>query len=149
MTRQSVTRTASLAAVVAALAAAPAGAQQDLRSPDARDAAKPGQIVLHRSGYVVFSNDLRSPDARDAAVRAETSEVAPVVRTDLRSPDARDAANHVSTASVRAIPVSSVDGSDFQWGDAGIGAGIVAGLTLVLGLTAVAVRHRHHSLPTA
>ena len=145
MLRQTITRTTSLAVIAAALAAGPAVAQQDLRSPDTRDAAEPTRIVLHRSGYVVGS-DLRS---RDAAVRAETAAAASVVRTDLRSPDARDAANHISTASVRGVQVGTdTDRSDFAWGDAGIGAGIVLGLALLFGLMGVTVRHRHHSLPT-
>lgn len=48
----------TVGAIVVALAA-PAGAvaQQDLRSPDARDAARSGEI----------RQDLRSPDTRDAA----------------------------------------------------------------------------------
>jgi hypothetical protein len=49
----------SSALVIAALAApaASAAARQDLRSPDARDAARAATVV----------QDLRSPDARDAA----------------------------------------------------------------------------------
>jgi hypothetical protein len=53
------TRTAALALALAAFAAPTALAQQDLRSPDARDAAR----------AAMSTQDLRSPDARDAAVR--------------------------------------------------------------------------------
>jgi hypothetical protein len=63
---------------------------QDLRSPDARDAALGGAPAAR--------SDLRSPDARDAAVVAAT----PPVRIDLRSPDARDAA----LAAVSGTPTS-------------------------------------------
>ena len=54
---------------------------QDLRSPDARDAAL-------TAAPPAASTDLRSPDARDAALAAAP----PAASTDLRSPDARDAA---------------------------------------------------------
>ena len=58
----------------------------DLRSPDARDAA----VAAEQPGRVTYT-DLRSPDARDAAVAAE-QRAEPVTYSDLRSPDARDAA---------------------------------------------------------
>jgi hypothetical protein len=54
-------------------------AYQDLRSPDAKDAATPDVTQV--------AQDLRSPDAKDAA----TPDV-PQIAQDLRSPDARDAA---------------------------------------------------------
>ena len=54
---------------------------QDLRSPDARDAAL-------APAPAPAGTDLRSPDARDAALAG----AAAPTRTDLRSPDARDAA---------------------------------------------------------
>jgi hypothetical protein len=52
-------RVISSALVIAAIAApaAPAAARQDLRSPDARDAARAATVV----------QDLRPPDVRDAA----------------------------------------------------------------------------------
>jgi hypothetical protein len=61
--------------------AAAAVQSQDLRSPDARDAALAATPPPART-------DLRSPDARDAALAATP----PPARTDLRSPDTRDAA---------------------------------------------------------
>jgi hypothetical protein len=57
---------------------------QDLRSPDARDAA------LQAAETPQVAQDLRSPDARDAAL--QSAETTPQVAQDLRSPDARDAA---------------------------------------------------------
>ena len=54
---------------------------QDLRSPDARDAAP-------APAPAPASTDLRSPDARDATLGG----TAAPARTDLRSPDTRDAA---------------------------------------------------------
>ena len=76
------------AALVAACAApATAGAQsQDLRSPDARDAAAAAAQEQHYQ-------DLRSPDTRDAARASETRQY-----LDLRSPDARDAGRTRSSA---------------------------------------------------
>jgi len=87
-TRQPVPRRIILGALAtAALAlvfAAPATAQRDLRSPDARDAA--GQATASLQAEVPARADLRSPDARDAGRPA--GEPMPI---DLRSPDARDA----------------------------------------------------------
>jgi hypothetical protein len=59
---------------------------QDLRSPDARDAATPDTPQV--------AQDLRSPDAKDAAT-ADTPQVA----QDLRSPDAKNAAGNYVEAS--------------------------------------------------
>ena len=67
------TRIATLALAIGALAAPTAIAQQDLRSPDAIDAAQQTR------------QNLRSPNAIDAAGTAEAQQ-------DKRSPDARDAA---------------------------------------------------------
>jgi hypothetical protein len=39
-------------------------------------------------------------------------------------------------------PPSSVESSDFQWGDAGIGAGVLLGAMALLGTCLVAFRHR-------
>jgi hypothetical protein len=79
MSRKTLKTIATLAAVVATAVVVPAAsANTDLRSPDARDAA--------RAVVVSTGQDLRLPDARDAS--------RPVVVTtgqDLRSPDARDA----------------------------------------------------------
>ena len=111
---------------------APVVQSQDLRSPDARDAA----AAPASTGAV---QDLRSPDARDAAgAPASTGSV-----QDLRSPDARDAA--VATGSlagttapdtaVSAVePVVTDDG--FEWGSAAIGAAAV--LAIVLAVAAAA-----------
>jgi hypothetical protein len=43
--------------------------------------------------------DLRSPDARDAAAVAEQQAQTPATSRDLRSPDARDAARGITTGS--------------------------------------------------
>jgi hypothetical protein len=141
-------------AAVLALSAAPASAitYEDLRSPDAKDAARAAAVVQP-------SQDLRSPDARDAAreaagdtgFRTSYQPTPPTGGQDLRSPDARDAADHVGlygvdepeqvTQDLRSpdardaardlppvqIPVPTVEvrnspSGGFDWGDAGIGA---------------------------
>jgi len=86
MTASSRLRRSLLAAALCCATSVPAAqANTDLRSPDARDAARPART------------DLRSPDARDAA-----RPIAGPARTDMRSPDARDAASPVSTYAVSA-----------------------------------------------
>jgi hypothetical protein len=109
------TKWAAPALVVGALAAPTAGAQslQDMRSPDARDAAT----------RVQSSPDLRSPDRRDAAQGRGTASAPQVVVMKVSRPE-----------------VSGSGG--FDWADAGIGAGAVFGLVLLgVGATLV-VAHR-------
>ena len=117
------------AALVAACAVpATAAAQgQDLRSPDARDAAAAAEEQAYR--------DLRSPDTRDAARATLTRQY-----LDLRSPDARDAGRTPVEGPTPVVEIREVPGSGFDWGDAGIGAAgmlalfsIAAGLALMVG----------------
>jgi hypothetical protein len=123
------TQLITTAALVAACAVpATAGAQgQDLRSPDARDAAAAAQAQSYQ--------DLRSPDARDAGRTPDS-----VVSQDLRSPDARDAGRPPVEVPTPIVEIREVPGSGFDWGDAGIGAAgllalfsIAAGLALMVG----------------
>ena len=73
MLRTRIITTVGAVALALAIPAA-AGAQQDLRSPDARDAARP---------IVQNGQDLRSPDARDAArLVAPTEAPVPAVPLD-------------------------------------------------------------------
>jgi hypothetical protein len=128
-------RTFTAALAVLTIAVPAAQAQQDLRSPDARDAGR---------AVVTPQQDLRSPDARDAG----RTVVAP--QQDLRSPDARDA------ASDRAVPVTprttlpsypvgpppepyspvATDGGGAEWGTIALAGGATllaaGGLALVL-----------------
>lgn len=109
------TKWAAPALVVGALTAPTAGAQsvQDMRSPDARDAAT----------RVQSSPDLRSPDVRDAAQGGGTASAPQIVVMKVSRPQ-----------------VSGSGG--FDWADAGIGAGAVFGLLLLgVGATLV-VAHR-------
>jgi hypothetical protein len=105
---------AALATVVLAVApAAPAGAIQDLRSPDARDAAgaaaspQPPDLrspdARDAAGVAArpHTQDLRSPDARDA------SRPAPPPTQDLRSPDVRDATRPSPGLSPAASPADT------------------------------------------
>jgi hypothetical protein len=109
------TKWAAPALAVGALAAPTAAAQpvQDMRSPDARDAAT----------RVQSTPDLRSPDVRDAAQGRGTASAPQIVVMKVSRPQ--------------------VSGSrGFDWADAGIGAGAVFGLVLLgVGATLV-VAHR-------
>jgi hypothetical protein len=112
----------ALTATLLAAAAPAAQAGQDLRSPDARDAAGHPQVPYYSS----YGSD---------ATRAQ----------DLRSPDARDAArgNLTSPPSVRVVRVVETAPTGFSWADAGIGAATSFGLVLLVAGGFIGVsRHR-------
>ena len=90
------------------------------------------------------AQDLRSPDARDAA--GTYAEPVTQVAQDLRSPDARDAGLPESPTPDTVVEIREVPGNGFDWGDAGIGAaGILALLSIAGGLTLmVTTRRRRH-----
>jgi hypothetical protein len=86
-----------------------------------------------------LGQDLRTPDGRDASQ--------PTVRLagqDLRSPDTRYGGLPAAPAQHPAAPARVIDVSSegFDWGDAAIGAGGVAGLVLVLAGAGAAVTRR-------
>jgi hypothetical protein len=89
--------TAALLAVCGGTASA--SQYQDLRSPDARDAAREAGAVVGPS------QDLRSPDARDAARELPRVVVSPPL-----------------------VEVREAPSGGFDWGDAGIGAAGTLGL---------------------
>ncbi len=92
----------ALSACVLTVAAPTAVAQttnQDLRSPDARDAALAAE---RQAQSAAAARDLRSPDARDAALASQQAAQPSAGYRDLRSPDARDAARGITTGSVSA-----------------------------------------------
>jgi hypothetical protein len=116
----------------AALEAAKTEVAQDLRSPDARDAAL-------EAAKTEVAQDLRSPDARDAAAQAAETQVA----QDLRSPDARDAGRISPPVQTPVVEIREVPENGFDWGDAGIGAaGILAMLSIAAGFTLLLVSRR-------
>jgi hypothetical protein len=127
------THTVALGLVVAALAPATALASNDLRSPDARDAAAASTA---QSRYLW------------GALQPSTAAAAPV---DLRTPDSRDAAAGRSAAGspsvlVVRMPPHQSAGGGIDWGDAVIGAGgAVAVLALTAGGTLALQRRRHVS----
>lgn len=80
--------------------------------------------------------DLRNPDTRDAA---EASYL------DLRNPDTRDVAESGGASpavTVFRLPQPPTVDTGLDWGDAGIGAGVMLGLVLILGAGTAAIAHR-------
>jgi hypothetical protein len=141
-----------LIAVCTLTTPAVAARAQDLRSPDARDAAHGRYLTATTTG----AQDLRSPDARDAAHRRYLTATTTGAQ-DLRSPDARDAAHgryltatttraqdgardvttDASTASVRPATTSA----GFDWPSAAIGAVIFGGFLLAGYAASILLRH--------
>ena len=115
--------TSAVALALCAAAPAAAGAQ-DLRTPDAIDAASVAKA------NVSHVQDLRSPDAADAAgVRVEQP-------------------GGTAVSARERVRIVEVPSSGFEWGDAGIGAAgmlAVTLLTLGLGLAATHYRERRRS----
>ena len=127
MQSRRITRSAALGLTLAALAAPTAGAAPaDLRSPDARDAARTAEAAVS-----VPRQDLRSPDARDLAAGRGTFSAPDVTVVKLSEP----------------APAAPTAGG-LDWTDAGIGAGGMLGLVLIgVGGTLVVMR-RTHDRPT-
>src|SRR4051812_22858287 len=101
--------TVALATAVAPAAAAPA---PDLRSPDARDAARAAAVERYYGSFRTARGataDLRSPDARDAARGPVPAAGA---AQDLRSPDARDATPGAAPARPGVEDLRSPDARD-------------------------------------
>jgi hypothetical protein len=144
------TAVAALSLALGALASPGVYAQQDLRNPDTRDATEPSHGSLNpqtgtpaagpqpsdSGGY----QDLRNPDNRDAAEASYT---------DLRNPDNRDVADSGGAfpeVTLVEVPVASPSAdSGLDWGDAGIGAGGMLGLTLLAAGGALAIAHRRET----
>jgi hypothetical protein len=127
-------RTILTTTALLAVCAVPASAQtsQDLRSPDARDAAREAGVVT------APSQDLRLPDVKDAAEHRglyEPDGEPYALNRGYGSPDAVDAARDLPSPVPIGVTVNQVRGTSggFDWGDAGIGA---AGLLALLGIGA-------------
>jgi hypothetical protein len=125
------TRPAALALTLVALAAPAAVAKPiDLRSPDARDAARTGSLAGTTS---TPRQNLRSPDTRDHAEGRGAFNAPEVTVVKLAKP----------------APAPAGEGG-IDWGDVGIGAGSVLGLALLaLGGTFAVVHRRQGARPMA
>jgi hypothetical protein len=118
MNRARLTRFTAVGLALAALVAPTAGAQQDLRGADARDAAQAAEARQDQR-----LQDLRSGDARDAA-------------------EGRGTFNAPEVTVVKVTEAAPAHGG-LDWGDAGIGAGGLLGLMLLgLGGALAVVHHR-------
>jgi hypothetical protein len=118
MNRARLTRSTAVGLALAALAASPVAAQQDLRSADARDAAQAAEARQDQR-----LQDLRSADARDAAEGRGT----------FKAPE----------VTVVKVTEASPASGGLDWGDAGIGAGgLLALILLGLGGALAVVHHR-------
>jgi hypothetical protein len=109
--RRAVALAISACMLIVGVPTAAAATWEDLRSPDAKDAAREAGAPPAPPSSIAASaadqyRDLRSPDARDAALSAQQSAQPAATRRDLRSPDARDAARGITTGSV-AVPASA------------------------------------------
>jgi hypothetical protein len=137
-----------ITALAIATAVSPAGAYA-IPDPDVPVALKAVPEVA-----VPAQQDLRSPDARDAAVAPKAvPEVAVPAQQDLRSPDARDAARDAAVAPVESARVSpegsAPSASDgFEWGDAGIGAAVMLALVGMASGTLLLVGRSRQRTPT-
>ena len=91
--------------------------------------------------------DLRNPDSKGVAAVTQTRGAD---YSDLRSPDSRDVSStpqRVVTPAPQTSPVADEPG--FDWGDAGIGAGAVLGLTMITLSVMFRVVHRRNHSATA
>jgi hypothetical protein len=84
---------------------------------------------------------LGSPDGTDAGIEAQREQPG---YQDLRNPDRRDPAVAAQGGGATETPTRPEIAQDpgFDWGDAGIGAGSVLGLLLIMLSVAFAVVHR-------
>jgi hypothetical protein len=142
MNRHRLARSAALGLALAALAASTASANTvDLRS-------QMSSSSLAGTTSSAPRQDLRSADARDAARSADARQGQP--QQELRSPDTRDLAEGRGTFSAPEVTVVKVTepappGAGIDWGDAGIGAGTMLGLILLALGSSLAVVHRRQS----
>jgi hypothetical protein len=139
MNRHRLARSAALGLALAALAASTASANTvDLRS-------QMSSSSLAGTTSSAPRQDLRSADARDAARSAYARQGQP--QQDLRSPDTRDLAEGRGTFSAPEVTVVKVTepappSAGIDWGDAGIGAGGMLGVILLALGSSLAVVHR-------
>ena len=90
--------------------------------------------------------DLRNPDSKDVAAATQAHDGDP---SDLRNPDSRDVSSTQRVAAPAPQAPTVADEPGFDWGDAGIGAGAVLGLTLITLSVMFGVVHRRNRSATA
>ena len=110
-------------------------------------------LTLAVPATALAQQDLRSPDTRDAAITQEQRDVAsPQVFTDsqravvkrYKGSPSYQAALHSARVAGAPQPAQALPGGGLDWGDAGIGAAGMLGVTLAAFGGAVAVSHRRH-----
>ena len=126
-------------AAILGVCAVPASAQQyqDLRSPDAKDAAEQRGLYESDGGSFTLNRDYGSPDAADSARDVPSATVTASPRANslpgpftdsdrkvVESPAVEAMADRISAEIRATLPVVEVRGPSggFDWGDAGIGA---------------------------
>jgi hypothetical protein len=120
---------------------------QDLRSPDAVDAAQHrGLYATDRDEYVL-NRDYGSPDALDAAAQPAGRDQY-VLNRNYGSPDAADAARDLPPVQTAVLEPRDVSSGGFDWGDAGIGAAGMLALFSIGGGAALLLtgRRRGHGI---
>ena len=125
----------------------PSDTGQDLRSPDAVDAAQHRGLYASDRGAYVLNRDYGSPDAVDAAPQP-ANRGSYVLNRDYGSPDAVDAARDLPPVQMPVIEARNVPSSGFDWGDAGIGAAGMLALFSIAGGAALLLtgRRRGHGI---
>ncbi len=131
--------------------AADTGQGQDLRSPDAVDAAQHRGLYAserdagHPPSYVL-NRDYGSPDAADRAPAGDPSSF--VLNRNYGSPDAADAARNLPPVQTAVLEPRNASSGGFDWGDAGIGAAGMLALFSIAGGSALLLtgRKRRHGI---
>ena len=123
------------------------GQGQDLRSPDAVDAAQHRGLYASRTGSYVLNRDYGSPDALDAAPQP-ADHGSYVLNRDYGSPDAVDAARDLPPVQTAVLEPRDASSGGFDWGDAGIGAAGMLALFSIAGGAALLLtgRRRRHGI---
>jgi hypothetical protein len=112
-------------------------------------------LTLAVPGTALAQQDLRSPDTRDAAIQATRGVNSPQIFTDQqramverykRSPSYQATLREVRLAGAPQVAEVSSSDSGLDWGDAGIGAAGMLGVTLIGLGGIVAVNHRRQRL---
>ena len=130
----------------------PSDTGQDLRSPDAVDAAQHrGLYATERGstgdrGAYVLNRDYGSPDAADQAPAGDPRSY--VLNRDYGSPDAVDAARDLPPVQTAVLEPRDASSGGFDWGDAGIGAaGMLAIFSIAAGSALLLTgRKRRHGI---